>query len=140
MTRDGMLTCVLPMRLVRRHLATILFGWLLFQFFAIAAPLVLTAAGTMAAEEICTCPGGSANDNACPMHHREGPQSRNASRCMMQNACAPLDAALLSLARGAAVLPQRTSLQILTVQRAVPIPDVPLDSRTEVPDSPPPRA
>lgn len=128
------------MPLVREHLATILIGWLLFQFFTIAAPLALTAAGTMAAEEMCTCPGGSANGRTCPMHHGERPASRNASRCTMQNACAPLDAALLSLAGGAAVLPQRISLQIQTVQRAVRIPDVPLDSRTDVPDSPPPRA
>lgn len=128
------------MRILRQHLTRILLGWLLIQFSVIASPVALAAAGMVVADEICTCPGGAAHGAACPMHHREEAASTGASRCTMQNASAPLDVALLSLAGGAGVLPQPISFQAQTVQIAVCIPDVQFFSRVEVPDSPPPRA
>jgi hypothetical protein len=74
------------------------------------------------------------------MHHQQEPRS-DASRCKLQNACAPLDAALLSLAGGAGVLPAAASLAPPTpsiVRVAIGRPDS--LSRARVPDSPPPRA
>jgi hypothetical protein len=126
------------MHAIRQYLARILYGCLLCQLAAIAAPLALTVDGTVFTQEICLCPG-STPGATCPMHHRERPVSESASRCAMKNACAPPDAALGSMA-GAAVLTERAALPASTVQIAIRIADVQVSSRTDVPDFPPPRS
>jgi hypothetical protein len=125
------------MRVIRQYLARILYGCLLCQLAVIVAPLALTVDGTVFTREICLCPG-STPGATCPMHQRERPVSESASRCAMKNPCAPPDAALGSLS-GAAVLTELVALQAPTVQITIRVADVQVSSRTDVPDSPPPR-
>ncbi len=104
------------MTAMRWRLSTIATFWLLLQFAGMAAPLTLTAFGSVAAgpgatEEPCTCPGVE-HGALCPMHHTpsstRGPSStskpNDSGPCRLQNASAPTDVALLSLAGGTGVL------------------------------------
>jgi hypothetical protein len=124
--------------------------WLIFQLAGIGASVVLAA--TEAIEEVCTCPGG-AQATTCPMHHGAGSRGSAAhhatdsspadaaKRCAVNSTNPPTDLALLALAGGAGVLPHAVVIDD-TVQicgRASLFSTNP-SFRTELPDSPPPRA
>jgi hypothetical protein len=124
-------------------------AWLVFQLVGVAAPL-LAATGS-ALEEACTCPGG-VHATTCPMHHVSGgsPKSGHANeaastdathRCALTSAYAPTDLALLALAGGAGVLPRvLTSKTVDPASLHVAVHLHLPSSRSELPDSPPPRA
>jgi hypothetical protein len=128
------------MRPIRRRLSWMLASWLVFQCAGIVAPVVLAATG-VALEEACTCPG-AIHGATCPMHHgKESTAKDKANPCSVRNAYLPSDLALLALSGGAAVLPQLLAFDAIAPSRT-PISlqaDDP-SSRTELPDSPPPRA
>src|SRR5262249_42949169 len=82
-------------------------AWLLCQTLAFGAPLA--AAAIAAAQDLCTCPGGTPGA-VCPMHHRVMPSPASPSGPAVRNGCAQPDVTLLSLATaGIGVLP-RTAL------------------------------
>lgn len=127
---------------MRRRLSTLAIVWILFQIAGTSAPLTLLATGAQAAE-ICTCP--SADHGAtCPMHHPQGANANrdgHEQRCKLQNACAPADAALLSLAGGAGLVSAAVSCTPSDLSVAtIATPATNRLSRGHTPDSPPPRA
>jgi hypothetical protein len=128
------------MTAVRRRLSAFAMLWVLIQIAGTSAPLMLLADAGMATEELCTCP--SADHGAtCPMHHPQGSTSDRNDHCKLQNGCAPLEVALLSLAGGAGV--PSSAVQDLpsppSSARAAVLPPARL-FRADTPDSPPPRS
>ena len=102
--RRSVLDSRLEMKFVRLHLSRLMCIWLLCQVVALAAPVVLAAAGSPV-EELCTCPGG--DHETCPMHHgtQSDPSDTPAPAVCGIKACSsPVDVALLSMAGGAGVL------------------------------------
>ena len=121
--------------------------WLLLQLAGMSAPLTLSAVGPAMAEELCTCPGVD-HGALCPMHHTPSSRSQTTStsqsnddgRCRMQNACAPADAALLSLAGGTGVLAPVIGHHLPTPSAAPVITETAARlSHAYRPDAPPPR-
>jgi hypothetical protein len=112
-------------------------AWLVFQLVGITAPLI--AATGSALQEACTCPGG-AHATTCPMHHGKETPKDSTNRCSMTNAYAPADLALLALAGGAGLLPRLVTSDSVdkALARVMLSFDI-LSSRSELPDSPPPR-
>lgn len=128
------------MRLLRRRLSWMLGGWLVFQCAGIIAPVVLSATGWVAVST-CTCPA-AAHGAACPMHHADDRETTGASRrCVIENAAAPIDIALLSLAGGGGLLPRPMIIDRIdpASEHVASLTKVP-SSHTELPDAPPPRA
>jgi hypothetical protein len=148
------------MRTLRGRLSWMLAVWLVFQVAGIGAPLL--AATGIVLEDACTCPAGVPGAT-CPMHHsgspaqaerhdngtpahvghhtNEGAPDDQTNRCAMKNAYPPTDLALLGLSGGAGVLPQLLAFD--AVEQAytrISLQSWHLTSRTELPDSPPPRA
>jgi hypothetical protein len=128
------------MRPIRRRLSWMLASWLAFQFAGIVAPVVLAATG-VAFEEACTCPG-AIHGATCPMHHgKESPPKDKANPCSVRNTYPPTDLALLAFAGGAAVLPRLIAFDVIEPSRTpISLQAENASSRTELPDSPPPRA
>jgi hypothetical protein len=91
------------MRFFRHHLTWMLCVWLGCQASALAAPAVLAALGSAPIDELCTCTGD--DHTTCPMHgsqhHPQDPDT-----CRLHSSGVPVDAALLSMASGAGVLPR----------------------------------
>ena len=128
------------MRPIRRRLSWMLASWLVFQCAGIVAPVVLAATG-VALEEACTCPG-AIHGATCPMHHgKEATSKDEANRCSVRNSYPPTDLALLALAGGTAVLPRLLVFDVIEPSRTpISLHAENASSRTELPDSPPPRA
>jgi hypothetical protein len=111
----------------------------MLQLSAIMAPAVLAAAG-IDIEDVCTCP--TATDGAtCPMHHGKTSQSQDSSnRCALKSAAAPSTLALLTFSSGVGIVPAAQALHVSIEAFAVsPVRTSSFASRTELPDSPPPR-
>jgi hypothetical protein len=126
------------MRTVRRRLSSLLALVLLIQLGGILAPVMLSAAGAVVIEA-CTCPGGT-HATTCPMHHGKEPSPSNSNRCAMRSASTPTDFALLTLGTGAGVLPSLNSVDVPDEPFAMtPASVSAVLSRTDFPDSPPPR-
>ena len=127
------------MRTVRRRLTSLLALVLLIQLGGLVAPVALSAAGAEVLEA-CTCPGGT-HATSCPMHHGKDETSRgDANRCAMRSAATPTDLALLTLGTGAGILPSLTSFDVPVAPSVVPVMSAAtLHSRSDFPDSPPPR-
>jgi hypothetical protein len=127
------------MRTVRRRLSSLLALVLLMQLGGILAPVALSAAG-ISVIEACTCPGGN-HATTCPMHHsKENRSAGDANRCAMRSASTPTDFALLTLGTGGGVLPSLHALDVPDAPSAAPAASVStVRSRTDFPDSPPPR-
>ena len=125
------------MRAVRRHLSWLIGAWLACQAVALAAAPIAMC-GSQPAEEhhdgVC-CPGTKPGQ-VCPMHHvREGVRT-----CAIGSPCSASDAALLSLV-GALGLPPvaRVVLDVRPIAEPVSTLADAVMTRSELPESPPPR-
>jgi hypothetical protein len=119
----------------RRFTSLVAVGWLVCQLVALAAPLT----PLVSSDDQCACPGGTLGA-LCPMHHHARPPSANPVGPIVKNACATPATALLSLVGGLGVLPQPVPVNIDRTPTDVALfVSTPVD-RSEVPDSPPPRA
>lgn len=123
----------------RKRTSWIVAGWLVCQLLALSAPLAVGLTAFAAADDACTCPGGTLGAE-CPMHHHTLTDVKDANRPGVRSACAAPDVALLSLATGLGVLPRPTVLLLDgTSAPLVTFGSIPVH-RSELPDSPPPRA
>jgi hypothetical protein len=137
-SRSGILAGL--MRSVRNRLSSLLAIALTLQLGGIVAPVLLSAAG-VDVEDVCTCPGAE-HGATCPMHHGKTGGSQDASnRCSLRNASAPAALGLLTLGSGAGIVTPINTFQV-NVQSSVvhPVTGSSFLSRTELPDSPPPRS
>ncbi|HEX7794142.1 MAG TPA: hypothetical protein VF456_07325 [Vicinamibacterales bacterium] len=127
------------MRSVRGRLSWLIAVAIMLHLSAIMAPAVLAAAG-IDIEDVCTCPTGTAGAT-CPMHHGKTTQSQDSSnRCALKSAAAPSTLALLTLSSGVGIVPAAQALQVSVETSAIsPVRTSSFASRTELPDSPPPR-
>ena len=128
------------MTTLRRRLSWIIAVWILFQIAGLATPVVLAAAGYSNGEEFCDCPEEVAGAT-CPMHHGKTPRhaAQKPGECRLQNACAPTDAALLSMFSGVGVMPTTTSIPVLATSQPVAVSASLLRHFLIVPEAPPPR-
>jgi hypothetical protein len=129
------------MSFLRRRLSWMLAGWLVFQIAGVLVPVALAASGHGHDETVCTCPAGG-HSTSCPMHH-DSDQSRSEKppQCVLQNAAAAVDVALLSLSTGGGILPQAMALDTgVGLVTSIITPSSVVTSRVELPASPPPRA
>jgi hypothetical protein len=129
------------MTTLRRRLSWIIAAWILFQSGGLVAPVALAAAGFADAVQFCDCPEEVAGAT-CPMHHGKTPRhaAPKPGECRLQNACAPTDAALLSMFAGAGVMPATTSIPVVTTSRPIAVRPSLLRHFLAIPDAPPPRA
>jgi hypothetical protein len=114
----------------RRYFSWFVCAWLVCQVSAVVAgPLLL------AGEELCTCPTDVAGA-ACPMHHAH----QDAGECVVRNAAPVSTVTLASLIGGIGVIPpvQSTSPAVVPANLIPALPIVVI-SRSERPESPPPR-
>ena len=127
------------MRSVRRRWSWLIAVALFLQLGAMMAPSVLAAAG-IDIEDVCTCPAGTPGAT-CPMHHGKASQSQDSSnRCDLKSAAAPSALALLTFSSGVGIVPAAQAFQVSIEASAVSIVRTSsFASRTELPDSPPPR-
>ena len=126
------------MSFLRKRTAWIAAAWLTCHALALTAPLA--AVVIAAAEDLCTCPGGTPGA-VCPMHHRVMTPDAKPAGPQVRNGCAQPDTALLSLTGGLGVLPVsavQSSLALLPATVAsVAIASI---QHVAIPDAPPPRA
>jgi hypothetical protein len=136
-SRSGILAGL--MRSVRNRLSWLLAIVLVLQLGGIVAPVVLSAAG-VDVEDVCTCPDAT-HGATCPMHHGKTSGSQDSlNRCAMRSASAPVALGLLTLGSGAGIVPPVMTFHVSVQSSALhPVSGSSLSSRTELPDSPPPR-
>jgi len=138
-SRDVLTSGPLPMHLLRAWLPRLVAGWLACQLVAFAAaPVALGGDGLVAASTDCDCPSG-ATDQLCPMHQSPNRRLSRQGDCTVQNTRSPSDAVLLSLGIGLGVLPPPTLHDVACGAESVVVPSMVSVSRSELPDSPPPR-
>lgn len=124
---------------LRKRLSWLAVAWLVCQAVGFAAaPVTFRARAIASVAEGCDCPG-TAPGQACPMHSHEASKDDD-NTCRLRNACAPDEAALLTLVGGAGITAQPSIVSIEHIA-------VPLEAhvsgtihRADLPDSPPPRA
>jgi hypothetical protein len=119
-----------------KRTSSVILCWLVCQLVALAAPLAFGPATAMANAEFCVCPGGGGTE--CPMHKEKEDEATEKSG--IRNSCAPPNAALLSLAAGLGILEPAGVLTIDLIPAALDTLIIVPPTRTELPDSPPPRA
>jgi hypothetical protein len=128
------------MVILRKRLSWFAAAWLFCQAAGFAAaPVTFGARSIVTSEDACDCPG-TAPGQACPMHSQRATKDDSENTCRLRNACAPDDAALLTLVSGVGIAAQPTAVP---VERMVVALDPVVSStlvRTDLPDSPPPRA
>jgi hypothetical protein len=124
---------------IRRRLPWVLATWLVFLVLGLATPMVWAAAGHTGEEETCTC---AVMDHAtCPMHSRQAPSRDDDGRCRVRSATPTSDVLILALTSGTGIVVDRAAFDQLDsrgdVMRSAA---ANRPSRTDLPDSPPPRA
>jgi hypothetical protein len=127
------------MRRFRLHIPGLVAAWLVCQGVALlVAPVALQSGTAVVDGGDCDCPGARPGQ-FCPMHQSPNRAEHREGTLALQNACSPTDAALISLGIGLGVLPA-SNLQPAERQLGaiVVLPIVSL-TRSELPDSPPPR-
>jgi hypothetical protein len=123
----------------RARLSGLAAGWLLCHLaIFVAAPVAIGGAGLAAMEGECDCQDG-APGASCPMHRSPASGDSPAANGAMRSACAPADAALLSLGLGLGILPSPSLVQVEHDVQVVFVPLATSLDRLELPDSPPPR-
>jgi hypothetical protein len=126
------------MAFVRRHLAWLIGAWLTCQIAGVAAaPVTFCCKDVPTSHDEVECCAGLMPGQTCPMHHT----TAGKRECKMRNACGSSDAALMALAGGVGVLPPATSVVSAfdlgdLAHRRAPL----AITRSDRPDSPPPRA
>lgn len=126
----------------RHYLACVAAACVLFQLAAFAAAPIVMSAETLAdaaTAQICTC-SSAAPGAACPMHHGHGESEQSREDCKLQNSCASIDLALLSLALGIGLVPAQSAAATDHIATVMPARAVSAMSRVELPEYPPPRA
>jgi hypothetical protein len=126
------------MRRVRRHVARIAGGWLLFQASVLSLTSVSLCAGMIAAAaaQSCTCAHGDGQE--CPMHPSK-PTSKSSCSCRSTNDSTT--AALVSLVGPVAVLARAASIVAPSAISTFQVTARTSPAATPVaPDPPPPRA
>ncbi len=126
---------------VRSRVRTLARLWLMCQLATFAAAPALSAAGVdmHPGEAMCDCPDTEPGA-ACPMHGSPARSDRSDSNCVMQSACPPQSAALLSLTIGLGIVPEKAALTLPSDVRSIAPTAVTARSRFALPDAPPPRA
>ena len=127
----------LEMAFFRQYLSRLMCIWLLCQVVALAAPVVLVAAGATPVDELCTCPGG--DHETCPMHHGGQPDTKDPGQTGVGACHAPLQVALLWMAGGAGVLPNPIALERPNLSAPLSLPGVSSDEVVSPHNTPPPR-
>ena len=127
----------LEMTFFRQYLSRLMCIWLLCQMVALAAPVVLVAAGATPVDELCTCPGG--DHETCPMHHGGQPDTKDPDQTGVGACHAPLHVALLWMAGGAGVLPNPIALERPNLSAPLSLPGVSSDEVVSPHNTPPPR-
>jgi hypothetical protein len=124
---------------IRRRLPWVLATWLVFQVLGLATPIAWAAAGHAGEEELCTC---VVMDHAtCPMHSRQAPSRDDDGRCRMRSAAPSSDVLILALTGGTGIVVDRAAFDRVDPRGDVMYsPAVSRPFRTDLPDSPPPRA
>src|SRR5262245_39710854 len=129
------------MALLRARLSWLAALWLGCQIAGfVAAPVVFAVSESLlAAEEGCECPG-TAPGQACPMHKGHVKTTTDETQCALRNACAPSDAALLTICGSIGILPGLSDAEVdRTAQFVGPSVVNPI-ARSACPEGPPPRA
>lgn len=128
------------MQRLRHALPWLVASWLVCHVAVlVAVPAALSSGGFFGAGLVeCDCPDGEPGE-FCPMHASPN-RTTDPDGCAMRSACAPTDAAFVSLGIGLGILPAPVSAVVHDrVAAVVPIPVSSL-TRADLPDSPPPRA
>jgi hypothetical protein len=128
------------MQWFRTRLLALSVGWLASQLaVSVGMPMALGTTGLAAAIGDCDCPA-DAPGAFCPMHESpSGGSGAPRDDRSMRSACAPSDAALLSLGLGLGILPAPTLDHVERYAPVTPSPSAVSFDRAEFPDSPPPR-
>jgi hypothetical protein len=126
------------MRYLRRHLSRFVGVWLACQVLALlVAPAFLASAG-IAADELCTCPGGTPGQT-CPMHGGPHREADDDSHCVIRSASTHPEA-MLSVFGSVGMLPADVAIHYdVGIAAVAPSAAPHLRFRPELPDSPPPR-
>jgi hypothetical protein len=126
--------------MLRIRLRALVVAWLLCQLAAFAAAPVLSASGLglHPGEVPCDCPDAQPGA-ACPMH-RSPARPSDDSTCVVTSACAPQDAALLSLNVGLGVPASPVGIESPSIGEPTRLRPVASRSFVRLPDAPPPRA
>jgi hypothetical protein len=122
--------------------------------------LVCQAAGLAAAPLALCCPS-TAGDDSCPLHAHATASERGdhvsasergdhvsasaaddlaPGHCTMRGTCGSVEASLMSLVGGAAVLPSLHAVAVLSTSTPLTVRSASAPSRVVLPDAPPPRA
>jgi hypothetical protein len=127
------------MPFVRRRLSWLICAWLTCQIAGVAAaPIMFCCKDVPTAEDEEDCCAGLMPGQFCPMHHKTAAGKND---CKLRNACAPADAMLVTLAGGAGVLPDATTVvNAFDPGDVLPASAPTAIARTFPPESPPPRA
>jgi hypothetical protein len=129
------------MALLRARLSWLAAFWLGCQIAGfVAAPVVFAVSESrLAADEDCECPG-TAPGQACPMHKGHGKTTTDETECALRNACAPSDAALLTICGSIGILPGLPSAEVDRTAEFVAASVLNPISQSARPEGPPPRA
>jgi hypothetical protein len=123
---------------VRRHLSWLIGAWLACQIAGVAAaPITFCCKDVPSSHDEAECCAGLMPGQVCPMHHT----TAGKRECKMRNACGPSDAALMALSGSVAPLPATTPVVSTFDLGDLARPFATLAiTRTDRPESPPPRA
>jgi hypothetical protein len=133
-----MVTLIAVLSRMRNRLTTVVAGWLVLQLAVLcAAPLAQPPAPVDAGAEACSCPDGMPADH-CPMH-ADHDLRQSPARCAMRSSLGEFAATLMTLLTPG--FPPLGGASPFRPEGDEPVAAVVphASSRSELPDSPPPR-